>query len=174
MDASNPGRKTGYRKNNTNSVDFCIEICSTNNYTYAGMQVSVNRVKNTLLERTFKTTFGYTYKHTYGNLLSLLEPFAIESVSVLYAELYASLNLRSVVKKQHFLIRSRYSTHWVVQRPILIEDIIKSKLLWRNYTNSRGINWYSCANAFSSKRYVSCRERFGTLKEPSLQQILQR
>jgi len=41
MDVKNPSGQTGRTTSNTNSIEFCLQICSTNNYTFAGMQVSV-------------------------------------------------------------------------------------------------------------------------------------
>src|SRR6218665_2442542 len=43
MDVQNPGERTGAADivKHKNSNEFCIEICSTNNYTYAGMQASL-------------------------------------------------------------------------------------------------------------------------------------
>lgn len=40
MDVKNPGGETGENKRSTNSIELCIEICSTNRFTFAGMQVS--------------------------------------------------------------------------------------------------------------------------------------
>lgn len=50
FDVEDPGGKAGQNNGSTNSNEFCVEICSINEYTYAGMQVSSRRGNKPLLE----------------------------------------------------------------------------------------------------------------------------